>query len=63
MIIYNRLWETMEAKGISEEQLQEKGIKAAEMDALRNNDDVSTRLIEKLCVMLSCEVEDVMTNR
>ncbi len=61
MIIYNNLWETMRAKGISQYTLIKKyGISPAQITRLKRNESVSTHTIDMFCEILDCNVEDIM---
>lgn len=65
MIVFDNLWKLMAAKNTSESYLKHHGITEKQLQALRNNNDlqVSTRLIEKLCIILNCTPQDIMENR
>lgn len=61
MISYDRLWETMKEKGISQYTLIKKhNISPAQITRLKRNESVSTHTIEMFCKILKCNVEDVM---
>lgn len=61
MIIFDKLWKTMEKKGVSTYQLREKcGIDSKTVRRLKANDNIETKTINKLCMALSCKVEDIM---
>lgn len=60
MIVYNRLWETMTAKGFTQYKLVVNGISHSTLARLKNNQPVNTDTINKLCFILDCNVEDVM---
>lgn len=61
MISYNRLWETMEKRKISQYRLiKEFGLSSGQMSRLKNNTYVSTHTLETLCRILDCRIEDVM---
>ena len=61
MISYNRLWETMEKRKISQYRLiKEFGLSSGQMSRLKKNTYVSTHTLETLCRILDCRVEDVM---
>ena len=61
MIRYDRLWETMKEKGISQYALIEKyHVSTGQLARLRRNESVSTHTIEMFCRILHCRVEDVM---
>ena len=61
MIVYDRLWETMKNKGISQYDLIYRyNISSSLLDRLRHNKGVSTHTIDVLCTILNCEIEDIM---
>ena len=61
MISYNRLWETMEKRKISQYRLiKEFGLSSGQMNRLKKNTYVSTHTLETLCRILDCRIEDVM---
>ena len=61
MISYNRLWETMEKRKISQYRLiKEFGLSSGQMIRLNKNTYVSTHTLETLCRILDCRIEDVM---
>ena len=61
MISYNRLWETMEKRKISQYRLiKEFGLSSGHMSRLKKNTYVSTHTLETLCRILDCRIEDVM---
>ncbi len=61
MIKYNRIWETMKQKGVSQYALIKKyGVSPAQITRLKRNESVSTNTIDMFCKILNCNVEDVM---
>lgn len=61
MVSYERLWKTMEKKGISQYRLiNHYKISAGQIGRMKKNMNVSTQTIERLCRALECRVEDVM---
>lgn len=61
MIVYTPLWETMKAKGISSYALINKHhISSSTINRLRHNQGVTTQMIDDLCTILDCNVEDVL---
>ena len=61
MILYNRLWETMRNKGISQYTLIKKyGISPGQITRLKRNESVSTHTIDMFCKILDCSIEDIM---
>ena len=62
MISYDRLWQTMKEKGVTQYILIKKhNISPAQITRLKRNESVSTHTIEIFCKILNCNVEDVMT--
>ena len=62
MISYEKLWNTMKEKGISQYTLIKKhNISPGQITRLKRNESVSTHTIEMFCKILKCKVEDVMT--
>lgn len=60
MIVFDKLWATMENRGISTYQLREKcGIDSKTVRRLRANENIETKTLDKLCVVLSCRLEDI----
>lgn len=61
MIIYERLWETMKAKGVTQYALiKQHHISPAQITRLKRNESVSTHTIDTFCKILDCNVEDIM---
>ncbi len=61
MISYNKLWQTMKEKGVTQYTLIKKyGISPGQITRLKRNESVSTHTIEMFCRILKCNVEDVM---
>lgn len=61
MIKYDRLWITMKKKKISQYKLiMEYGIDKAQLHRLRNNMVVKTVILNRLCGILNCRIEDIM---
>lgn len=61
MFKYDRLWKTMKAKGISQYSLiKDYGIDKAQLHRLRHNQIVKTTILNRLCEILDCNVEDIM---
>lgn len=60
MIRFERLWDTMKRKGISQYKLtKEYGISSGQLDRLRKNGNVSTYTLNYLCQILDCELEEI----
>ena len=64
MITYEKLWDTMKEKQITQYKLiNEYHISAGQLSRLRANKHVSTHTLEMLCDILDCKIEDVITFR
>lgn len=60
MIVYNKLWETMKNKNISQYQLIKKyGFSTGQLDRLRKNGNVNSYTLNTLCEILDCKLEDI----
>ena len=58
MIVYERLWQTMRRRGISQYRLiREYGVSSGQLDRLRKNQGVSTYTLDQLCRILDCRLE------
>lgn len=61
MITYTPLWETMRKKELSAYQLiRYHGFSTNTIHRLRHNQGTSTALLDKLCTLLNCNVEDII---
>lgn len=61
MITYDRLWITLKKKGISQYKLiKYYGIDKAQLHRLRKNMVVKTLILNRLCSILDCRIEDIM---
>ena len=61
MISYDKLWQTMKEKSVSQYTLIKKyGISPGQLTRLKRNESVSTHTIEMFCKILKCNVEDIM---
>lgn len=64
MIVYDRLWQTMKDRGISQYRLmRDYKISSGQLDRLRKNDPVSTHTLDVLCQILNCGLEDIAEYR
>lgn len=60
MIIFNKLWITMNKKKITTYQLREKaGIDSKTIRRLKANENMETKTLNKLCAALNCRLEDI----
>lgn len=63
MIHYDKLWETMKEKGITQYDLYtHHNVNRSQLARLRHNDNVEVNTIDKLCNILECDVEDIVTH-
>lgn len=61
MITYKPLWETMKEKGVTTYTLINKyNISSSTIHRLRHDQGVTTQLIDDLCKILDCNVEDII---
>ena len=61
MIVFDKLWETMEKKGVSTYKLREEcGIDSKTVRRLKANENIETKTLDKLCIALDCKIEDIM---
>ncbi len=60
MIVYDKLWKTMQEKGISTYKLREEcGIDSKTVRRLKANENIETKTLDKLCAALGCRLEDI----
>ncbi len=60
MIKYDRLWQTMKDKGMTQYRLiNQYGISRGQLDRLRKNENVSTFTLDQLCNILDCALSDI----
>lgn len=61
MLNYKKFWDLLESRKISQYSLMKNRIvSGSSLSAMRNNDYVSVKIIEKLCIYLNCKPEDIM---
>ena len=62
MIVFDKLWETMEKQGFSTYTLREKcGIDSKTVRRLRANENMETKTLNKICGALNCTLDDIAT--
>lgn len=61
MISYDPLWETMKQKGITQYYLLKSGIDNKTLDSLKKGKNVTLLTVEKLCEILECTPNDIVT--
>ena len=60
MIRFDKLWMTMEQKGVSTYWLREKcGIDRKTIRRLHGNENIETKTLNKLCAALNCTLADI----
>ena len=60
MICFDRLWITMQKKGVSTYWLREKcGIDRKTIRRLHANENIETKTLNKLCAILGCTLPDI----
>ncbi len=61
MIVYDRLWDTMKEKGITQYALiNTYGVSPGQITRLKRNRNINTHTVNMLCDILDCKVEDIM---
>lgn len=61
MIKYDKLWQTMKEKGISQYDLYTTyKVNRSQINRLKNNQNVKVNTIDRLCNILQCRGEDIM---
>lgn len=64
MIVYDKLWETMKRKGISQYRLiKEYGFSTGQLDRIRKGENINMYTLNSLCKILNCPVEDIIEYR
>ena len=60
MIVFDKLWETMKEKNISQYQLiKQYGFSSGQLDRLRKNGNINTFTLNELCKILDCSLSDI----
>ena len=60
MIIFDKLWVTMKNNGVSTYRLRENhGFNTKTIAKLRQNGNVTTATLNKLCTILNCSLDDI----
>ena len=60
IITFDRLWITMEQKGVTTYTLREKcGIDSKTIRRLKANENIETKTLSRLCSVLDCRLEDI----
>lgn len=60
MIVYDKLWQTMKQKNISQYALiHDYGVSTGQLDRLRKNANINSYTLDRLCQILDCKLEDI----
>ncbi len=60
MIVFDKLWQTMQQRGVSTYKLRNTyGMDTNTIKRLRLNQNVTTETLNKLCCILRCDLEDI----
>ncbi|MGN1412769.1 MAG: helix-turn-helix domain-containing protein, partial [Anaerovoracaceae bacterium] len=60
MITFDKLWATMQEKGITQYKLiHVYGMSPAQITRLKKNSNINTYTINRLCEILDCKIEDI----
>ena len=63
MILFDKLWQTMQERGIAQYDLYTKyNMNRAQLHRLRHNQNIETNTLDRLCNILDCNIEDIMTH-
>lgn len=61
MLKYDKLWLTLKERNISQYKLiKDYGIDKAQLHRLRKNMVVKTLILNRLCAILDCRIEDIV---
>lgn len=61
MFKFDRLFITMEKKGVSTYKLREEcGIDSKTVRRLKANENIEMKTLDKICAFLDCKIEDVV---
>ena len=61
MISYEKFWNTLQKKNISQYTLVNKHkVSTSLLARMRNNESISLATIEKLCSILNCKIQDIV---
>ena len=63
MILFDKLWQTMQERGITQYDLYTKyNMNRAQLHRLRHNQNIETNTLDRICNILDCKIEDIMTH-
>ena len=61
IVDYGPLWETMERNTVTQYQLLQSGIDNHTLDSLKKNRNITMITLEKLCRIIGCTPDDVVS--
>ena len=62
MIIYDNFWKTLKDRNISQYKLLvHYGVSNSQISRIKKGEHITTATLEKLCQILQCRVEDIIT--
>ena len=60
MIVYDKLWQTMKQKQVSQYQLiHDYGFSTGQLDRLRKNGNINAYTLDRLCAILDCRLDEI----
>ena len=60
MIVYEKLWQTMKQKQVSQYQLiRDYGFSTGQLDRLRKNGNINAYTLDRLCAILDCRLDEI----
>ena len=63
MIKYDKFWETLKSRNLTQYDLYTHyNVNRSMLDMLRQNSNIEIYTIDKLCNILHCNIEDIMTH-
>lgn len=63
MVKYDKFWETLKRRNLTQYDLYTHyNVNRSLLDKLRNNRNIEVYTIDKLCNILHCNIEDIMTH-
>ena len=58
---YNKLWKLLIDRNLTKTQLHElTGLSKSTISKLSNEENVNTNVLEKICILLDCEIADIV---
>lgn len=61
MYDYSPLWRTMQQRGVTQYKLLKQGIDNKTLDSLKKNKNITMITLEKLCTIIGCTPNDIVT--